>query len=44
MPVGLTAAKRMTHIETAIEPLVLVDGALETTIGAQRMETFALQP
>lgn len=39
----LTGAQRTTHIETWIEPMVLVDGKLETTLGAQRMETFALQ-
>nr|MCU0980353.1 hypothetical protein [Pirellulaceae bacterium] len=41
---GLTGAKRLTHVETPIEPLPLVDGALHTTLGAQRMETFALHP
>ena len=37
-------AQRLTHIETPIEPLPLKDGALEATIGAQRIETFGLKP
>jgi hypothetical protein len=40
----LQGAQRLSHIETPIEPLPVKDGALETSIGAQRMETFELQP
>ncbi len=43
MPGGIASGQRVTHIETPIEPLALADGALEITIGPQRMETFALR-
>ncbi|NQW99637.1 glycoside hydrolase [bacterium] len=39
----LSAARRLTHIETPIENLPVRDGALEAAIGAQRMETFQLK-
>ncbi len=37
-----TAATRLSHIETPIEPLKLKDGVLETPVGANRMETYQL--
>ena len=43
-PVPLKSAERLTHLETSIEPLPLRDGALEISLGAQRMETFGLKP
>ena len=39
----LKAAERLTHIETSIGDLGLKEGALETTIGARRIETFGLK-
>ncbi|MEO6739045.1 MAG: glycoside hydrolase, partial [Chthoniobacteraceae bacterium] len=40
----LKSAERLTHLETAIEPMPLRDGALGINLGAQRMETFGLKP
>ena len=40
----LEGAERLTHLETSLDPLPLRDGALEITLGAQRMETFGLKP
>ncbi len=40
----LQTAQHLTHIETLINAATVKDGALETTIGAQRMETFGLKP
>ncbi len=40
----LQSAQRITHLETPLGPLPLKDGALEITVGAQRMETFGLLP
>ena len=39
----LAGAQRLTHIETPVEMLPLTGGALETMVGAQRMETFGLK-
>lgn len=39
----MTAAKRLTHIETPVADLGVKDGTLETTIGPLRMETFQLK-
>ena len=41
---GIATARRVTHIETPLEPLPVSSGALELTIPAQRMESFALKP
>jgi alpha-mannosidase len=38
----ISAARRLSHIETPIEDLPVKDGALETPISAQRMETYQL--
>jgi alpha-mannosidase len=38
----LAGARRVTHIETPLETLVLKDSFLETTIPAHRIETFSL--
>ena len=40
----LQSAQRTTHLETPLEPLPVKDGALEMTVGAQRIETFGLNP
>lgn len=39
----LQSAQRLTHIETPIETMSVKEGALETSIAAQRMESFALK-
>lgn len=36
-------ARRLTHIETPIEPLAVTNGALEVTVPAQRIESFGLK-
>lgn len=41
---ALKSARRVTHIETPLEELPVKAGALEVTVGAQRMETFNLLP
>ncbi|MEX1117119.1 MAG: hypothetical protein WEB53_17870 [Akkermansiaceae bacterium] len=38
----VSAARRLSHIETPIEDLPVKNGTLETRIGAQRMETYQL--
>ena len=40
--IPLHQAVRLTHIETALEPLALTNSALETTVEAHRMATFGL--
>ena len=40
----LSAAQRVTHIETPLESLPLKNGALETTVSARRIESFNLTP
>ncbi|MFZ4766374.1 MAG: glycosyl hydrolase-related protein [Roseimicrobium sp.] len=40
----LSAAARLTHIETPIEKVPLQSGALDATIAPKRMETFGITP
>ena len=40
----MASAQRITHIETTLEPLVVTNGVMETTIAARRMETYSLTP
>jgi alpha-mannosidase len=40
----LAGARRVTHIETPLETLVLKDGFLETSIPAHRIESYSLTP
>jgi alpha-mannosidase len=42
--VPLASARRVTHIETSLEPLPVKSGALETSLPAQRLESFSLLP
>ena len=39
----LQNAERLTHVETLLEPLPVKEGALETTLGARRLETFGFK-
>lgn len=39
----MSAASRLSHIETRIEDLPVSNGTLETSVGAQRMETYQLK-
>jgi alpha-mannosidase len=39
----VSAARRLTHIETPISDLPVMQGVLKTTVGARRMETYQLQ-
>jgi hypothetical protein len=42
--IGYHHGQCVTHLETPIEPLALADGALDITIGPQRIDTLALRP
>ena len=42
-PTPFQSAQALSHIETPLESLALKQGGLETTVGAQRMETFGFK-
>ncbi len=39
----ISAARRLTHIETPVRDLPLKEGVLDTPVGARRMETYQLK-